>query len=115
MTTWASRSVPNSSGPPRWSDEAFDDGHDVIGGAAPSDVHGQGLAGVLVEDAAQLQAPAIGALVELEVDGPHVVRSLRPQQRPPARRPGPACASRATGGAQPLVPPQAPRPLAVDG
>src|ERR687897_2414636 len=70
-------------------DEPFDDGHDVIGGAVASDVHGQGLARVFVDDVAQLQPPAIGGLVELEVDGPRVVRSLGPQQRRAARRPRP--------------------------
>ena len=69
-------------------DDAFNDGHDVIGGAGPADVHGQRLPGVLVDDVAQLQPPEVGGLFELEVDGPSVVRTLSSQQRPAAGRPG---------------------------
>jgi hypothetical protein len=67
-------------------DEPLDDGDDVIGGAMPAHVHGQGFAGVLVDDVAQLQPPAVGGLVELEVDGPHLVRPPGSQQRPAAGR-----------------------------
>jgi hypothetical protein len=51
-----------------------------------ADVHGEGLGGVFVDDVAQRQPPAIRGLVELEVDGPHVVRLLGAQRRPAARR-----------------------------
>jgi hypothetical protein len=97
-----------------FGDEAFDDGDDVIGGAGPPHVHGERLPGELIHDVAQLQPPAVRGLVELEVDGPHVVRSLGSQQRPTAGRP---CSLALAGRrpAQPLVPPQAPGALAVDG
>src|SRR5918995_7220395 len=95
-------------------DEPVDDGHDVVGGAVPADVGGEGFAGELIDDVAQLQPPSVGGLVELEVDGPHVVRPLGSQQRPATRRPDPLALARRRPP-QALVPPQAPRALAVDG
>jgi hypothetical protein len=38
-------------------DEPLDDGYDVIGAAVPADVGGECLAGVFVDDVAQLQPP----------------------------------------------------------
>ncbi len=60
--------------------EALDGGHDLIGVAAAPDAHGQGLPGVLVDDVQQLQPPVIGGLVELEVQGPHLVGPLGTEQ-----------------------------------
>ena len=50
----------------------------LVGGDGAVDLHGQGLPGELVDDVGDLQAPVVGGLVELEVDGPDVVRVLGP-------------------------------------
>ena len=82
-------------------DERVDDRDDIVGSAVASDAHGQRLAGVLVDDVAQLDPAAVGGLVELEVNRPHMIRSGRPQQRPAARRPGSFAFARAPAGAGP--------------
>ncbi len=61
--------MPNCSGA-SLGDEALDDGDHVVGVAAPSHSHGEGLYGVLVEDVQQHQPPAIGGPLELEVERP---------------------------------------------
>ena len=61
-------------------DESFDDGHDVVGGAGSAHPHGQGFTGVLVDDVQQLQPAEIRGLVELEVQGPHVIGAGGPEQ-----------------------------------
>src|SRR5829696_9154810 len=78
------------------------------------DAHGQRFAGELVDDVAQLQPSAVGGLVELEVDGPHVVRVLGAQQLPTTGRPSPLALTR-RWSAQSFFPPQTPRALLVDG
>jgi hypothetical protein len=50
---------------------------DAPGTDAPGDVNGQTFAGVLVHDGQALELLAVGAAVEDEVVGPHVVRALR--------------------------------------
>src|SRR3954470_24362691 len=52
---------------------------------APCDVHRERLAGELVDDVQQLDHPPVGGLIELEVQGPHVIGTLGPQ---PAARNG---------------------------
>ena len=49
-------------------DEGFEDRHQLVGVAGAADTHGQGLAGVLVDDVEQLQPAVVGGLVELEVE-----------------------------------------------
>ena len=93
-------------------DEPFDDGHDVIGGAVAGHVHGERFAGELVDDVAQLQPPAIGGLVELEVDGPHLVGSLGPQQLTVGQATALAFAGR--WSPQPFFSPQPAGALAID-
>jgi hypothetical protein len=39
----------------------------------------EGLAGELVDDVQQLENPAVGGLIELEVQRPHVIGCLGPQ------------------------------------
>lgn len=82
-------------------DAGLDDRDSILGGAGASDAHGECFPGVLVDDVAQLEAPPIRGLVELEVDGPQVVRALGAQQRPHRRVTGSAYACVALGGAVP--------------
>jgi hypothetical protein len=86
---------------------------DGVGVGAAADVHGGGLAGVLVDDGEQLEPPAVGGLVELEVQRPHVVRVLGVQ---PLGRvgPDPAALARCLWPAQSVLAPQAPDPIVVD-
>jgi hypothetical protein len=51
----------------------------VIGGAGAAHPHGQGFAGVLVDEVGQLHPPPISGLIELEVDRPDLVGALGPQ------------------------------------
>ncbi len=95
-------------------DEALYDRDDGVGVTGSAHPHGQSLPGVLVDDVQQLQPPAIGGLVELEVQGPHLVRALRPQQLAATGWAGPLAPARGRP-AQALLPPQALRALAVDG
>ncbi len=69
---------------------------------------------MLVDDVQQFQPPAIGGLVELEVERPDVVGTLRPQQLAAAGWAGALAPTRGRA-AQALVTPQALRALAVDG
>ena len=50
----------------------------------------QRLAGVLVDDVQQLQHPAVGGGVELEVERPDVIRAARPAAAPPASSSSPS-------------------------
>lgn len=51
-------------------DELLDDRDYVLGGAGPLDADRECLAGVLIDDVAELDAAAVGCLIELEVHGP---------------------------------------------
>ena len=53
--------------------EPGQDGDHGVGVGAAADVHGEGFAGVLVDDVEQLQSSAVGGLVELEVQRPYLV------------------------------------------
>jgi hypothetical protein len=61
----------------RWraplGDQRVQDVNEIIRGAAAADPHRERLAGVLIHDVGQLQPPAVGGLVELKVDRPHMV------------------------------------------
>ena len=94
-------------------DELLDDGDDVLGGAGPVDPDRECLAGVLIDDVAELDAAAVGRLIELEVHGPHLVRLGRSQTRclpvaHPAALAGPHRPSEA------LLAPDSPGALAID-
>jgi hypothetical protein len=67
------------------------------------DAHRQGFAGVLVDDVGELESRTIGGLIELKVDGPHLVRPHRPQPVAAADMQAPALTAV-------LRPPQAFRP-----
>jgi hypothetical protein len=64
----------------RWcaplGDQSVQDVDEIISGAPAAYPHRERLAGVLVDDVGQLQPPAVGGLVELEVDRPDVVGPL---------------------------------------
>jgi hypothetical protein len=67
----------------RWrapvGDQVVQDVNEVISGAAAANPHRERFTGVLVDDVGQLQPPAVGGLVELEVDRPDVVGPLGSQ------------------------------------
>ena len=67
----------------RWSPslvhELLDGGDDAVGADAARGVDGEGLSGELVDNVEKLDAAQIGGLVELEVQGPHVVGALGAQ------------------------------------
>jgi hypothetical protein len=68
-------------------DEAFDDGDDVIGGARSTDVHGECLAGALVDDVAQLQPPVVRGVVDWKsIAHTWFGRSARGSDPPPSGR-----------------------------
>jgi hypothetical protein len=94
--------------------QGLDDGYDLVGIAGSPDPHGQGFAGVFVDDVEELEPAPVGGLVELEVQRPHVVGPLGAQQRPTAWRSGPFAAARRRT-AKSLVTPQPPGAFAVDG
>ncbi len=75
--------------------------------------HRQGLPGVLVDDVEQLQPPVISGLVELEVEGPDVVRAIGPEQLCATLGPA-ALALAGSGPLEALRPPQALCALAID-
>lgn len=60
-------------------DETVENFQNVAGGHSGGDLHGQGLAGVLVEDCQHLVAAAIAQLVVHEVDAPDVIGMRRPK------------------------------------
>jgi hypothetical protein len=99
---------------PALGDEPVEGGDGLVGIDAAVTLDRQRFAGELVDDVQQLQDPAVGGLVELEVQRPHVIRPLSPQPpgrdrriahtlalAPPARHP------------DALLAPQPLRPLAV--
>ena len=59
--------------------EPLEHGDGLVGVDAPRDVHRQRLAGELVDDVEQLEHAAVGGLIELEVQRPHVIGPLGPQ------------------------------------
>ena len=59
--------------------ELVEDGDGLVGVDASGDVHRERLAGVLIDDVEQLEHPAVGGLIELEVQGPHVTGPLGSQ------------------------------------
>src|SRR3954468_8663217 len=68
------------------SGEALEHGDGLVCVDAPRDVHRQRLGRELVDDVQQLDHPAVGGLVELEVQGPDVIGTLGAQ--PPGRHGG---------------------------
>jgi hypothetical protein len=68
---------------------------------------------VFVDKVAQLQPPAVGGLVELEVDRPYLVRPVGPQPLGDLRR-DPAALPGSDRPAQAFLAPQPPDPLVVD-
>ena len=67
------------SGGASLGDEALDCGGDAVGVDAVGGLDAEGLSGELVDDVEQLDAAQAGGLVELEVQGPHVVGALGAQ------------------------------------
>lgn len=93
-------------------DQPGQDLDQVIGGAAATNAHGQGLTGVLVDDVGQLHPPPISGLIELEVDRPDLVGSLGPQPLGPLRN-EPAAFAGPDRAAQTLLAPEPPDALVV--
>ncbi len=94
--------------------EPVKDGDDPVGVDPTVDQDRGAFPGELVDDVQQLQLPATGGGVELEIEGPHDVRpdraeraDLRPDTHQPFL-PAPLWYS------QPLLAPQAPYPFVVD-
>ncbi|MGH2968198.1 MAG: hypothetical protein ACRDK0_03915, partial [Solirubrobacteraceae bacterium] len=58
---------------PAGGDQRLELGDGLVGADRAAGVHDQRLAGVLVEDVDQPQRPAVGRLVGLEVQRPHVI------------------------------------------
>jgi len=56
-----------------FSHEDFQHVEELFGAAGTAHSHSQGLLGELVDHVEQLEAPEIGGLVELEVEGPYLV------------------------------------------
>ena len=93
--------------------EVLDDGDDVLGGAGTVDPDRQRLAGVLVNDVAQLEPALVGGLVEHEVDRPHVtgMRGAQPLLLTRTYPPALACPH---GTPQALLAPDPACALAID-
>jgi hypothetical protein len=96
----------------RGRDQPGQDLDQVIGGAAAANAHGQGFAGVLVDDVGQLQPSPISGLVELEVDRPDLVGALGPQPLGLVGR-DPAAFAGGDRAAQALLAPEPPDALVV--
>src|SRR5215216_1034845 len=101
----------------RWrapvGDQVIQDVDEVIGGASATHSHRERFTGVLIHDVGQLQPPAIGGLVELEVDRPDVVGPLGTQPLGGAGRDTAAFAG-PDRSAQALLAPQPLHALVVD-
>src|SRR5581483_1259133 len=93
--------------------EDFEDVDELIGVARAAHPDGETLTGELVDDVGHLQPALIGGLIELEVDGPDVVRPLCAEPVGERWSQPPALAAK-LGPSQALVPPQALDALAVD-
>jgi len=93
--------------------EPVQDGDHGVGVGAAAEVHGEGLAGVLVDDVEHLQSSAVGGLVELEVQRPHLV-GVGGVQPLGAVGSDPAAFAAGHGAAQPFLAPQPADPLVVD-
>ena len=94
-------------------DQVVQDVDEVISGAAAPHPHRERFTGVLVDDVGQLQPPAIGGLVELEVDRPDVIGPLGTQPLGGAGRDTAAFAD-PDRSAQALLAPQPLHALVVD-
>jgi hypothetical protein len=105
-------SMRRCSGAP-WVPKTLDDVEETVSRDRAVDLHGQGLTGELVDDVGDLQASIVSGLVELEVDGPDVVRVFGPV--PDGRvRPEAAALGAALGSAQTLGGPEALGALLVE-
>lgn len=85
-----------------------------VGIDPPATLDDEGLARELVDDMQQLQDPAVGSLVELEVDRPHMIGALSGQPCSGHRRVSqPPALSAAHRHTQALLAPQTLHPLSV--
>ena len=87
----------------------------TLGAANAHDNRGQGLLGELVGDGQDLQGPQVGGLVEDEVEGPDLVRVVRPQSDSRHRRDAdPAALLGLLDHPEAFIPVQPLDPLVVD-
>jgi hypothetical protein len=86
----------------------------LVGADRALAAHDERLAGELVDDVGQPQRPAVGGLVMLKVDRPHLVRRAGHDLAPAGPAAGPRALARPSDDAQALLAPQALHPLAVD-
>src|SRR6516165_3987562 len=94
--------------------EPLQHAHRLVGVDAALDQHLERLASELIDHVEQLQHPPVGGLVELKIERPHLVGTLRPQAlRRNRRLAQPAALALALRHPQPLLPPQALHPLAI--
>lgn len=101
--------------PASLSDETIERGDGGVGVDPPATLDGESLASELVEHMQQLQDPAVGGLVELEVQCPHVVWVLGGQASGRHRRDAQSLSlSSPERHSQSLLAPQTLDALAVD-